>query len=209
MDWLLNILHDVPEPVVYLIIFGILLACGFGLPIPEDITLFAGGILSYYQKIDPATTVVVSLAGVMIGDCTMFYLGSHFGRRLTKKWIFHKLLPDERLAMVQEKLHEHGNKTMFFARFMPGLRSPVFFSAGTLHLPFRKFFMFDGLAALISVPTIILLVYFGGSQVENVIRYIQNVEHGIAVFIILIIAVLAFKWYRNKKQLAKIEKKAD
>ena len=31
----------------YLIAFGVLLACGVGVPIPEDITLFAMGYLAY------------------------------------------------------------------------------------------------------------------------------------------------------------------
>ena len=41
----------------------------------------------------------------MLGDTLIFYLGHHFGRRLTKKWFFHKLLPDDRLDAVQKKFH--------------------------------------------------------------------------------------------------------
>ena len=30
----------------YIAVFGVLILCGFGLPIPEDITLVSGGIIS-------------------------------------------------------------------------------------------------------------------------------------------------------------------
>jgi len=200
MNQVLSFLNSLSGPVPYFGIFGILLLCGFGLPIPEDITLFAAGMLSYYGKTDITLSVAIAFLGVMIGDCTMYFLGHHFGSRLTKKWIFHKLLPDERLEKVRLKLHEHGYKLMFMARFMPGLRSPVFFSAGTLHLPFRVFIFYDGLAAMISVPTIVLAVYFAGRQVEKVIETIKNVEHGIGVAVFLIVAIALIKWYLSHRK---------
>ena len=61
---------------------------------------------------------------------------------------------------------------------MPGLRAPIFFSAGTLHLPYRIFVFYDGFAALISVPTIIGAVFYFGDELDKVVRVIQRIEHG-------------------------------
>ena len=63
----------------YFTVFFILLICGFGVPIPEDITLVAGGIIAGLGFADVHTMVVVSLFGVLIGDGTMFTLGRIFG----------------------------------------------------------------------------------------------------------------------------------
>src|SRR5438309_743341 len=152
MDTLVDFLLNFYGPTPYLIILSILVACGLGLPIPEDITLFVAGLLAYYGVTKLGTTIVVGLLGVVLGDTIIFMLGAHYGRKLTKKWFFHRLLPDERLDTVGKAFRQKGPKLLFAARFMPGLRAPLFFSAGTLHVPYRTFLVFDGGAALLSVP---------------------------------------------------------
>lgn len=207
MERLINYLLDFYGPTPYFLIFGILLACGLGLPIPEDITLFAAGMISYYGLTDVWTMIAVCMFGVLFGDSLIFLLGAKFGRKLTRRWIFHKLLPDERLEVVQKKFHERGNKLIFAARFMPGLRAPIFFSAGTLHLPFSVFLFYDGTAALLSVPAIVGTVFYFGDRVDQVIRVIQGLEHGIAALIFLVLGIMGIKWYRASRK-ARLEQAA-
>lgn len=186
----------------YFLLFGILLACGLGIPIPEDITLFVGGMLAYYGVINVWVTIAVCMAGVLIGDSTIFFLGQKYGPALTDKPFFHKFLSPQRLEIVKEKFHDKGNKVIFAARFMPGLRAPTFFSAGTLHLPFRVFFFYDGMAALISVPTIVWVVYHFGALADQVIDIIRHVEHGIIFVVLAIVIFLVTKWYlSHRKQI--------
>lgn len=201
MDRILDILLNFVGPTPYLLIFGILLLCGLGLPIPEDITLFAGGLSAYYGLTQLWVVIAVSYFGVIMGDSIIFFLGAHYGRKLTKKWFFHKLLPDERLNTVRTKLHSQGNKLIFAARFMPGLRAPIYFSAGTLHLPYRVFLFYDGLAALLSVPTIIGAVFYFGDELDKVVRVIQKIEHSIFVVMILIVLAMSGKWYVTHRRL--------
>jgi membrane protein DedA with SNARE-associated domain len=195
MDSLVDFLLNFYGPTPYFLIVGILLLCGLGLPIPEDITLFAAGLLSYYGVTDVWVMMVVALGGVLLGDTMIYYLGFHFGRKLTRRWFFHKLLPDDRLAVVQERFRQRGNKMIFAARFMPGLRAPVFFSAGTLHLPYRVFLFYDGGAALISVPLIIGSVYYFGDNLDRVVRVIQRVEHSLAIVLAVAALAIVAKWY--------------
>lgn len=184
----------------YLLIFAVLLACGLGLPIPEDITLFVGGMLAYYGVVNVWVMIVVCMAGVLIGDSTIFMLGQKYGREMTKKPFFSNYLSPERLEIVKQKFHEKGNKVIFAARFMPGLRAPTFFSAATLHLPFRVFFFYDGMAALISVPAIVWTVYHFGALADEVIGVIRNVEHGIIAVVAAIVGIAVGKWYFKNRQ---------
>src|SRR4051812_2149087 len=101
MDGLVDFLLSFYGPTPYLLVFGILMACGLGIPIPEDIILFAAGLLSYYGVTQLGAMIAISLAGVLIGDSIIFMLGAVYGRKLTKKWFFHKMLPDERLDAVK------------------------------------------------------------------------------------------------------------
>jgi membrane protein DedA with SNARE-associated domain len=70
----------------------------------------------------------------------------------------------------------HGGKTLFLARFLPGLRAAIYFSAGIFRLPFWKMLAFDGSAAVISVPTLVLAAYFGGEQIEKVRHWTQTAQ---------------------------------
>lgn len=185
----------------YVIVFLLLVACGFGLPMPEDVILFAAGMMSYYKAVNVKVMIAVCFLGVMLGDSAVFTIGALYGRKLRRTRIMRRLLPPKRLKLVRHKLHEQGNKVIFAARFMPGLRTPIFFSAGTLHLPFRVFLFYDGLAALISVPTIVYATYFFGAHVDRVIRVVKRIQFGVIATILLIIAIVVVKtWWAHKKQ---------
>lgn len=184
----------------YFLLFGILLACGLGVPVPEDITLFVAGMLAYKEYINVWIAIIVCMAGVLIGDSTIFFLGRKYGTALTKKAFFHKFLPPERLEVVKKNLHDKGNKVIFAARFMPGFRAPTFFSAGTLHLPFRVFFFYDGMASLISVPAIVWVVYHFGGLADKVIDIIRDVEYGIIFIVLVIVVFVVTKWYLNHRK---------
>lgn len=199
MENLILHLQDFNNPyLIYALILGVLILCGFGVPIPEDIILGVTGVLVFEGAIELVPSIVVAMFGVMAGDSAMYFLGSKLGRRATQHFLFKRIITDERLAKIQKKLHDHGPKIMFSARFMPGMRSVFFFSAGMLHLPFRVFAFFDGMAAFISVPTIIYICYHFGDEIERVFKVIRKVEHGI-LFVILAVALIAiFKWYRAR-----------
>lgn len=205
---IVDFLIDYYGPIPYLAIFVILLLCGLGIPIPEDITLIAGGILTYYGVCDVWLMIAVGLAGVLIGDSFVFWLGHHFGRKLLKRWPFRVFIDEAKIDSIKTRLHQHGAKLLFSARFMPGVRSTVFFASGLLHYPFRKMIFYDGLAALISVPAIIYSVYYFGDFLEAVIKWIKKVEGGIVAIIIIAIIGFSIKMILNGRKKKKMRKKS-
>jgi len=189
-------------PLPYLIVFVLLLLCGFGMPMPEDIVLFAAGMISYYGSASVWVMVAVCFAGVMIGDCSVYLIGRFYGRRLRRTALVRRILPPARMKLVRRKLHEQGNKVIFAARFMPGLRTPVFFSAGSLRLPFRVFALYDLFAALVSVPVIVYATYFFGAHVDQVISVVKRVQFGVVAVILAVVAILVLKarWNRAREE---------
>lgn len=204
METLLDLLLDFYGPTPYFLVFGILLACGLGLPVPEDVTLFAAGVLAYYGVCGLWQIVLISLFGVVIGDSFMFMLGAKYGRRLTRFRLFKNVLSEDRLDAVALKLKAaKGERLLFAARFMPGLRAPFFFTAGVLHVPYRKFLFYDGTAALLSVPAIIGAVYYFGDTLDRVVGVIKNIEHGIIFVIAAGLIFIGAKWcWKRGKRVA-------
>lgn len=199
-DALINSLTSINHPMwIYLILLGILLLCGFGLPIPEDIILISGGYLAYLQVIDLAVFMPLALIGVLAGDATMFFLGRKFGYQLLKKKFVRRFLSSKNLLKAEQAFEKYGDKIFFVARFLPGLRAPIYFTGGALRAKFYKFFIFDSAAAIFSVPIWILAAYFGGGYIESVIHVGKKVQHGILGSIILIV-IVTFIWRMTRSK---------
>jgi len=186
----------------YFAVFGVLILCGFGLPVPEDISLTAGGVISGLGYTNVHVMFLVGMAGVLIGDSFVFWLGSHYGERALKLPILKTVLHPERFGKVQEQFKKHGKWVVFFGRFMPGLRMPIFFTAGTSgQISFLRFLFTDGFAALISVPIWIYLGYFGAHNFDQLMGWVRNGQTIILVIVILgITGFLLYLWNKKRKE---------
>lgn len=166
----------------YLAVFSVLLICGFGVPIPEDISLVAGGVIAGLGYADVNMMCLVGLAGVLCGDGIMFMAGRLLGERVLSWRLVARLLTPERYCAVQDKFARYGNRLMFVARFLPGLRSAIYLTAGvTRRVPFWRFLLLDGLAALISVPAWVYLGYFGAYNRDWLMTWIGRGQTGILI----------------------------
>lgn len=196
---------------VWGVCFGILLLCGFGLPIPEDITLIICGYTTYHLNIDGhlgngwqlvGYAIAMSLAGVLIGDATMFTLGARLGPRLLVRRPFSTLLGGGRHEKAVEFLSKRGPQVLFSARFMPGLRSAVFFTSGTLGIRLRTFLFYDGMAALLSVPALVGCSWYFGAEIHMVEQWAKRSEAGIIAIIALLAAGAGLKWWWGQRKKA-------
>ncbi|GAA0711418.1 DedA family protein [Dokdonella soli] len=182
----------------YLAVFVVLLVCGFGAPIPEDISLVAGGIIAGLGYADVNAMCAVGLAGVLVGDMVVFLIGRHFGARaLRLRWIAHLLTP-RRYSQVQSKFECYGNRLMFIARFLPGLRTAVFLTAGmSRRVTFLRFILLDGCAALISVPIWVWLGYYGAENREWVLAWVKRGQGGISFALALLVLSVGWVFWRR------------
>jgi membrane protein DedA with SNARE-associated domain len=192
----------------YMLIFVVLVLTGAGLPMPEEVPIIVAGVLSAN---DPPTMIpwvafLVCLAGAVIGDCIMYFLGYHFGRGLLKdhRW-WARLLTPEREAKIEEQFRIHGLGVFFVARFLVGVRGPVYLTAGILRVSFRRFLVIDLLCAAVVVGTVFGLSYLFGSQIQNWIK-VGQIFLTVAV-VLLVLAIGVFLWRRHLKK--KQEKEGD
>ncbi|MDO5351427.1 MAG: DedA family protein [Succinatimonas sp.] len=181
----------------YAAVFAILILCGFGLPVPEDITLVSGGIISGLGYTNPHVMCIVGLLGVLIGDSTMFLGGRIFGYRIQRIRTFRKILSPRRFSQIQQKFKKYGLGLLFVARFLPGLRSPIYLVAGmSRRISFFTFILMDGLAAVISVPVWIYLGFFFADNRDLLMSYVHDVQSAIYLglgVLILVVVVIYFK----------------
>ena len=188
----------------YIIMFLILLACGFGLPLPEDVVLVTGGLLASRGIVDFWLTVVVTMCGVLIGDGIMFTIGYRMGPSIKETRLFKKVFSEAREKKIAQMFEKHGDKVVFFARFAPGLRAPLFVSAGVYKIPFWKFLTLDGFAAIISVPLWIWLGFVFGSNLEVLEAKMHQMQAGIyGVVALLLACVVSYVYFKKRRQDSK------
>lgn len=192
----------------YIAVFAVLVMCGFGLPIPEDVTLVAGGVICALSKetdyiLSIHYMIIITLCGVLFGDGIMFSLGRYLGPRVTRIPGLRHVITPQNYAKIQEKARHHGDKILFIARFLPGLRAPIFVISGISHrVSLIKFFVMDGSAALISVPFLVYLGYFFADDIDEVIDLVRRGEFLIlGGLVVIIVGYFVIKWvkYINKK----------
>ena len=186
----------------YFAVFFVLLICGFGVPIPEDITLVAGGVISGLGYTNEHWMFVVGMAGVLTGDATMFLLGRFYGNTLLQWPLVARVVTPERFVAVQAKFEKYGVWVLFVARFLPGLRSPIFITAGvTRRVPFWRFLLMDGLAALISVPVWVYLGFLGASNRDWLLTWVHRGQTGLLGLIgVCVVGGIAFWWMKRRRK---------
>lgn len=193
----------------YLAFLILLLLCGLGLPIPEDIVIVIGGYLAHRGDTELVPTLLTLYLGAISGDFCLYWIGRRFGqdiishRKLT--WFF----TQKRIKAINYYFHKYGSRTFFFARFLVGLRSTIFLSSGAFKVPFRKVLIMNGIAASISVSAVASLGYFLGDQWDKIFVWMKHFESIIILVVGMVIGFLIFSFIRfMKKQEAKIEQES-
>jgi membrane-associated protein len=151
----------------YLVIFGVALVDAFFPLVPSETVLVIGGNLSSSGDLSLPLVIVVGAAGAVAGDNVSYWIGSWVGERTVKRW-FRGENAHKRLEWAERMLDERGAYIIIVARFIPGGRTAVTFSAGYVHtFPWRRFIVYDIVAGFIWATYATMLGYFGGKTFED------------------------------------------
>ena len=181
------------EHFTYLGLFVVLLMCGLGMPIPEDVALLAGGYMVHRGVTRYPITLVVALVGVVAGDNSLFFLGRRFGTGWVRYFGIGRPGRQVQIERIQSFMQRHGHRAIFYARFLAGLRALIYLSAGSFGVRPAVFLIYDLLGAIISVPIVVTLGYLFGKQLEMIVKYLGGFER-----LIVIVAVLSALVYGTR-----------
>jgi membrane protein DedA with SNARE-associated domain len=187
--WLeqLQLLQGLPA---YALVFGLLVACGIGAPMNEDIVLLAAAALTLTGVMQPVPLIVVAWFGLIAGDALIFHWGYRYGGRILRHRWFARILPEQRLTAMQQRVQRGGPASIFVIRFLPGIRTALFFAAGTLKIPYRTFFLFNGLAAAIELPLLVFGVRYIGGRWKEILPAIQQAQVWLLAAVIGFVALV-------------------
>lgn len=176
-QFLLEFLGSASGLGAYGLVFGVLLACGLGLPLPEDVALITGGYLAHLGHANVWIMLGVGFLGILAGDSAVFMLGRLGGRKARGKkpgGLLGRHLGPERIKKVEAQFKRRGATMVMIARFLPGVRAATYFVAGGAHMSYGRFVFFDGLAALLSAPIFVFAGWYFGGEITRVIAWAEK-----------------------------------
>lgn len=187
MDWMLDYVSSGSS--VYAVIAGVLLLCGLGVPIPEDIPIMSAGYFAHLGMINVHVALLVCFGSVLAGDCIAFAIGRYGGRRFVDSRLGQRIFPPRKQRRIAAYFRKYDAKVVFVARFLPGLRFSIYMSAGMMRVRPWVFLTYDSLAALLSVPALVYVSYFFGEQIDDVLRWARRSEWGAVTLIAAVVGV--------------------
>lgn len=122
-------------------------------PIPSELIMGIGGIRVGQGRMAMAPLLFAGTVGTVIGNYFWYWIGwklgkerlrplvRRFGRILTIEW--------KEVEMLNRLFKRHGEKIVFFFRFMPAFRTIVSLPAGLFHMGHARFLIWTGMGALI------------------------------------------------------------
>jgi len=169
-----------------------------GVPSPGETALVLAAVLASQGKLDIVLVLVIGISSAIIGDNIGYWLGRSVGREVLTA---PGPLQHHRVSAIRagDRFYEkHGDKAVFFGRWVALVRVAAAWLAGINHMPVRTFFVWNALGGISWGLTFGLAGYFGGHAAAHVITQI-GVGAAIALAVAVVVALIVVRVRRRRQ----------
>jgi membrane protein DedA with SNARE-associated domain len=165
------------------------------IPLPEVVVLLMIGFVARRTGLDLPTVIAISVAGTIAGDSILYRL-SFFGNKYVQR--FNAKMRANKLIMYEKLVLTNLGKTIFFLRFVTGVRffGPVI--SGTLGAKWNNFIFYNSLATILHGTAFILLGFYTHHRIVAVITEVEIVRNILLLFSVVIAGFL-IRIFSSKK----------
>jgi membrane protein DedA with SNARE-associated domain len=170
-----------------------------GLPVPGETTLLLASFLVHSeQKLHLGWIIVVGTCAATMGDNLGYAIGRRGGRPLLERYQKALRIPTHSLERGERLFAHYGAATIFFARFIFGMRVFAGPLAGVLRMPWKAFAVFNLLGAMVWVTVIASAGYLFGRHWDKLERAIKRFD--VAVVVVAVGVGLILWWKRRRER---------
>ena len=178
----------------------VLLLENAGIPVPGETTLLFAAFLAFSEhKLTLWGIIIVSVIACTVGDNLGYWIGYRGGRPLLERQRRIFRISEQHLKRGEQFFLRYGSATVFFARFVFGMRIIAGPLAGVLKMPWKKFVLFNFLGAVLWVSVVASLGYFFGSRWDWLMAELEDLQFVMAGIAVLVLLVF---WRRERKKMA-------
>ena len=177
-------------------------------PIPSEVILLFGGFMTTYTSMNVVGVIIASTLGSLLGAIILYYIGKILNKERLKKIITSK--PGKLLRLKPEDIDKadswfdnKGNKTVFFCRFIPVIRSLISIPAGMSEMPMKKYLIYTTAGSLIWNTALTVAGSIVGENWTDILKIMDQYSHIIVIIlaILFVIAIIIFYSKRRKKKI--------
>ena len=128
--------------------------------------------------------IISATLGAIVGDGIPYWLGHRYHRAITSRWPLSHY--PALIAHGDAFFERHGGKSVFIARFTPGMRAIVPLIAGLLLMPPIRFYGMNVLSAMVWAPSHVL----AGALIGASLALLGAVTGRLAIFVVLLVMAL-------------------
>ena len=207
-----NILSVIGYPAVTLFI----MIESSGIPFPgETMLLLASFFAATSHQLAIPIVIACAALGAIIGDNLGYLAGRTGGRALALRYGKYVFLKPHHLDYAEIFFEKHGDKTVFFGRFVAVLRAWSAFLAGINHMQWRKFLIYNAAGGIIWAIVYGTLGYVAGRFLHDNFAAVERIAStlgwiGAGTVIVFAAAVfILLRLRRRKRMLAAIEREVE
>ena len=174
----------------------VLLLENAGIPVPGETALLFAGFLAFSEhQLQLRYIILLGIVAATLGDNLGYYLGLRGGRPLLMRYRRLFRIRQSTIEKGEEVFRRHGAVTIFFARFIFGMRIIAGPLAGALRMPWKRFLLFNFLGAAVWVTVIASAGFAFGTQWDRLLIILDRIN----LIAIMAAALLAlFFWIRYR-----------
>lgn len=171
-----------------------------GLPVPGETALLFASFLAYSEhNLRMPYIVVTGIVAATLGDNLGYVVGHKGGRPLLERYSHLFRIPQRHIRRGERLFARYGSVTVFFARFVFGMRVLAGPMAGVLRMPWRQFAVFNLLGATLWVTVISTIGFLFGRHWGTLVKLLKEFD----IVVVLLGAALMAVWWWRRTQAAR------
>lgn len=178
-------------------------------PIPLEVILLFGGFMTTYTKLNILGIVIASLLGSLSGAIMLYYIGKIFNKNRLKKIISGKVgkilrLKNSDIDKADKWFDTKGQKTVFFCRFIPLIRSLISIPAGMSEMHMSKFLVYTTIGSLIWNTVLIVIGSIVGNNWTSILSVLDTYSKIVVIVMAIVVILFIVIFYKKRLKHEKI-----
>lgn len=174
-------------------------------PIPSEVILLFGGFMTTYSKLNIIGVIIASTLGSILGALILYYIGKILNKERLKKIVRGKIgkilrLKEKDIDKADEWFDKKGNKTVFFCRFVPILRSLISIPAGMSEMEMPKFLLYTTVGSAIWNTVLTIIGSIVGKNWESIVDIFDKYSHITLIVLIILFIILATVFFKKRSK---------
>ncbi len=134
------------------------------------VAIIAAGVLSYSGQMDLTLSIIIAAIANTLGDTLLFYMSRYNRPAMMPYIIKHR----RKVALSHILMKRHGDKIIFFQKFVYGIKTLIPLTIGLTKYSFTKFNILNAISALIWSVSLGIASYVAGEPLMRFAGFIGD-----------------------------------